>query len=117
MIKNFGGDEGDRTPDLGIANAALSQLSYIPGRRLIVKMRYGFVKESHWLSAGYLADEAFAFLRLPARSSLMFGDPVFVGRNSSRNSCNKSIFASVVEHHELGRSLLNSCGKERSFGV
>ena len=26
----FGGDEGDRTPDLGIANAALSQLSYIP---------------------------------------------------------------------------------------
>ncbi len=26
----FGGDEEDRTPDLGIANAALSQLSYIP---------------------------------------------------------------------------------------
>ena len=26
----FGGDEGDRTPDLGIANAALSHLSYIP---------------------------------------------------------------------------------------
>jgi hypothetical protein len=26
-----GGDEGARTPDLGIANAALSQLSYIPG--------------------------------------------------------------------------------------
>ena len=25
-----GGDEGDRTPDLSIANAALSQLSYIP---------------------------------------------------------------------------------------
>ena len=25
-----GGDEGARTPDLGIANAALSQLSYIP---------------------------------------------------------------------------------------
>ena len=24
------GDEGDRTPDLGIANAALSHLSYIP---------------------------------------------------------------------------------------
>jgi hypothetical protein len=24
------GDEGDRTPGLGIANAALSQLSYIP---------------------------------------------------------------------------------------
>ena len=29
MILN-GGDEGDRTPDLGIANAALSHLSYIP---------------------------------------------------------------------------------------
>ena len=25
-----GGDEGDRTPDLGVANAALSHLSYIP---------------------------------------------------------------------------------------
>lgn len=28
--KSFGGDEEDRTPGLGIANAALSQLSYIP---------------------------------------------------------------------------------------
>ena len=28
----LGGDEGDRTPGLGIANAALSQLSYIPNR-------------------------------------------------------------------------------------
>jgi hypothetical protein len=27
-----GGAEGDRTPDLGIANAALSQLSYCPFR-------------------------------------------------------------------------------------
>ena len=26
----FGGEEEDRTPDLGIANAALSQLSYFP---------------------------------------------------------------------------------------
>ncbi len=26
----FGGDEGDRTPDLSVANAALSQLSYTP---------------------------------------------------------------------------------------
>jgi hypothetical protein len=31
----IGGDEGDRTPDLGIANAALSQLSYIPDRFII----------------------------------------------------------------------------------
>jgi hypothetical protein len=29
---SLGGDEGDRTPGLGIANAALSQLSYIPKR-------------------------------------------------------------------------------------
>jgi hypothetical protein len=28
----IGGDEGDRTPGLGIANAALSQLSYIPNQ-------------------------------------------------------------------------------------
>src|SRR5439155_15394300 len=28
----FGGAEGDRTPDLRIANATLSQLSYGPGR-------------------------------------------------------------------------------------
>jgi hypothetical protein len=27
---SFGGDEEDRTPGLCIANAALSQLSYIP---------------------------------------------------------------------------------------
>lgn len=36
------GDEGDRTPDLGVANAALSHLSYIPTRdrfhiKLIIK--------------------------------------------------------------------------------
>ncbi len=30
----FGGDRGTRTPNLGIANAALSQLSYIPKERL-----------------------------------------------------------------------------------
>ena len=30
----LGGDEGDRTLDLGIANAALSQLSYVPGSRV-----------------------------------------------------------------------------------
>ena len=29
---NIGGAEGDRTPDLSIANAALSQLSYCPGK-------------------------------------------------------------------------------------
>jgi hypothetical protein len=30
----YGGDEGDRTPGLGIANAALSRLSYIPEQKL-----------------------------------------------------------------------------------
>ncbi len=32
--KDDGGAKEDRTPDLGIANAALSQLSYRPGRVL-----------------------------------------------------------------------------------
>ncbi len=45
----FGGDEGDRTPDLGIANAALSQLSYIPKietskRRAMIEIRRCGVK-------------------------------------------------------------------------
>ena len=31
-----GGAEGDRTPDLGVANAALSQLSYSPVKKGIV---------------------------------------------------------------------------------
>ena len=35
------GDEGDRTPDLGIANAALSHLSYIPTTdRFHIKLIY-----------------------------------------------------------------------------
>ena len=35
-----GGDEEDRTPDLGIANAALSQLSYVPTtNRMIPPLR------------------------------------------------------------------------------
>ena len=32
-LKKSGGDEEDRTPDLRIANAALSQLSYVPTLR------------------------------------------------------------------------------------
>ncbi len=31
----LGGDEEDRTPDLSVANAALSQLSYVPYRQEI----------------------------------------------------------------------------------
>jgi hypothetical protein len=34
LLEIDGGAKGDRTPDLGIANAALSQLSYRPGREL-----------------------------------------------------------------------------------
>ena len=39
--KGSGGDRGTRTPNLGIANAALSQLSYIPMRyrRIIAMVR------------------------------------------------------------------------------
>jgi hypothetical protein len=34
LLEIGGGAKGDRTPDLGIANAALSQLSYRPDREL-----------------------------------------------------------------------------------
>ena len=34
-------DEGDRTPDLGIANAALSQLSYSPIRAYAARQAAG----------------------------------------------------------------------------
>ena len=30
---NYGGDKGDRTPDLIAASDALSQLSYVPAQR------------------------------------------------------------------------------------
>ena len=33
------GDEGDRTPDLGVANAALSHLSYIPTMMMPLHIR------------------------------------------------------------------------------
>lgn len=34
LLRKVGGRQGDRTPDLCIANAALFQLSYSPGRFL-----------------------------------------------------------------------------------
>ena len=37
LTKRVGGDEEDRTPGLGIANAALSQLSYIPKNQFQVR--------------------------------------------------------------------------------
>lgn len=37
-LLELGGDEEDRTPGLGIANAALSQLSYIPVEISILKI-------------------------------------------------------------------------------
>ena len=45
-----GGDEGDRTLDLGIANAALSQLSYVPKRAKIIARRAGTRKPNPTLA-------------------------------------------------------------------
>ena len=36
FIDLYGGDEGDRTPDLCNAIAALSQLSYVPKSKFLV---------------------------------------------------------------------------------
>ena len=41
----FGGDEEDRTPDLCIANAALSQLSYTPGIFFSCKLHQQFASD------------------------------------------------------------------------
>ena len=49
-----GGDEGDRTLDLGIANAALSQLSYVPKRAKIIARRAGTRKPNPSLQRGVL---------------------------------------------------------------
>jgi hypothetical protein len=42
VVENIGGDEEDRTPGLGIANAALSQLSYIPANDSLEFLVSGF---------------------------------------------------------------------------
>ena len=45
----FGGAEGNRTPDLDVANVALSQLSYGPGAEypgVIYGRRHGPVKQA-----------------------------------------------------------------------
>ena len=43
----IGGDRGDRTPGLCIANAALSQLSYIPKWvRDVIRRYFSLVKKS-----------------------------------------------------------------------
>ncbi len=47
-FSRIGGDEGDRTPGLGVANAALSQLSYIP----IFLNKNGVVTNSPAVSGG-----------------------------------------------------------------
>ena len=39
IFAGIGGDEGDRTPDLGVANAALSHLSYIPTFEMCVNIK------------------------------------------------------------------------------
>jgi hypothetical protein len=38
-LRRIGGDEGNRTLDLGVANAALSQLSYIPTKQSIFHIK------------------------------------------------------------------------------
>ena len=56
-----GGAEGDRTPDLVIANDALSQLSYGPEPRADVGYRGGLVKIT--AGAEHLVDRMPATLR------------------------------------------------------
>lgn len=46
----IGGDEEDRTPGLGIANAALSQLSYIPELNSKFRIESGKFQEKPALS-------------------------------------------------------------------
>lgn len=46
LTKHHGGAEGNRTPDLLIANEALSQLSYSPMALLIVPIGPVSVKQS-----------------------------------------------------------------------
>ena len=57
-----GGAEGDRTPDLGIANAALSQLSYCP---------MGQWREAY-VGGGSVGCQDSGFLALQARGRYMF---------------------------------------------
>ena len=47
----YGGDEGIRTLDPGIANAVLSQLSYIPICQLYTLPVYQFPHDSHGYAA------------------------------------------------------------------
>lgn len=42
----FGGDEEDRTPDLRIANASLSQLSYTPENRDNMPLTFSVVNKN-----------------------------------------------------------------------
>ena len=44
ILLKYGGAEGDRTPDLVIANDALSQLSYCPRQERLFAHGCGFVK-------------------------------------------------------------------------
>ena len=68
LVFHSGGDEGDRTPGLSIANAALSQLSYIP--------------------TGIIGEPTGACL--PPSSMYVknvFGPPVFFRRNPQASLC------------------------------
>ncbi len=41
LLKTNGGAEGGRTPDLGIANAALCQTELLPHKRVLIIKIYG----------------------------------------------------------------------------
>jgi hypothetical protein len=46
-LLNSGGDEEDRTPDLRIANATLSQLSYVPTPQFMIMRKAYFDNPRH----------------------------------------------------------------------
>lgn len=60
----YGGPKEDRTPDLCIANAALSQLSYRPLRMLIICVGGGFWKGEAGGLTGKGSDDGFFLVQL-----------------------------------------------------
>ena len=64
FIKVFGGEEEDRTPDLCIANAALSQLSYTPNLLVFVRR---LSSEGCALCRGFLKNASFSAKKFSPR--------------------------------------------------
>jgi hypothetical protein len=84
---------------------------------LIVGTQSAFVKEYRPPIFYFPSEEVdFPFRALRFVSPLSGFSVILVRRRA--NAFSKSrLSGSNVEHHEFGRSLLNSCGKERSFWV